>query len=41
MVVASVALIVALGGTTYAFTNFVDSKGQIHGCVGSRDASAC
>jgi hypothetical protein len=36
MVVASVALIVALGGSAYAFTNFVDSKGQIHGCVGSK-----
>jgi hypothetical protein len=36
MVVASVALIVALGGSAYAVTNFVGPNGQIHGCVGSK-----
>jgi hypothetical protein len=33
MVVALAALVVALGGTAFAVTNFVGANGQIHGCV--------
>jgi hypothetical protein len=36
MVVALAALVIALGGTAFAVTNFVGPNGQIHGCVSKK-----